>query len=196
MLERDELTVWGGLRNGRTTGGPVGVSIGNAEWESWDEAMNPWAVCVEAACMRAVTAPRPGHADLAGSVKFGHRDMRNVLERSSARTTAPRTVAGTLAARMLEELGVAVRGAVESIGGVAVRTPETFEEWTRASLSELGVSIDVDSLVERAMELGRDEKAADRLHVRCELVALYASRTSSGTRPRAGTSNHSRMPTA
>ena len=158
LLERDELTVWGGLRNGRTTGGPVGVSIGNAEWESWDEAMNPWAVCVEAACMRAVTAPRPGHADLAGSVKFGHRDMRNVLERSSARTTAPRTVAGTLAARMLEELGVAVRGAVESIGGVTVRTPGTFEEWTRASLSELGVTRpeDEEALKKRILQAAEE----------------------------------------
>ena len=69
LLERDELTVWGGLRNGRTTGGPVGVSIGNAEWESWDEAMNPWAVCVEAAGLRAQPPPRPVHAALAKSVK-------------------------------------------------------------------------------------------------------------------------------
>jgi len=136
----------------------VGISIGNAEWEAWDEAMNPWAVSVEAACMRAVTAPRPGHADLAGSVKFGHRDMRNVLERSSARSTAPRTVAGTLASRMLEELGVSVRGAVESIGGVAARLPGAHEDWARAALSELGVARpeDEEALKERIALAGSD----------------------------------------
>ncbi len=157
-IERDETVVWGGLRDGRTTGGPVGVSIANAERELWDEAMNPWAVNAEAAFLRAVTAPRPGHADLPGGVKFGHSDMRNVLERASARSTAPRTLAGTFAAIMLEELGVAVRGAVESIGGVRARTPERPEEWARASMSELGVAFpsDEDAMRERIIRADDD----------------------------------------
>lgn len=143
-VERDETVVWGGLRDGRTTGGPVGISIANTERELWDEAMNPWAINAEAARTRAVTAPRPGHADLPGGVKFGHDDMRDVLERASARSTAPRTVAGVLAARMLEELGVSVRGAVESVGGVKARMPERSEDWARASMSELGAAFAED----------------------------------------------------
>lgn len=158
-VERDELTVWGGIRNGRTTGGPVGISIGNAEWENWDGAMNPWRVSPEAERSRAVTAPRPGHADLSGSIKFGVEDMRNILERSSARTTAPRTLAGALAALVLKELGVTVWGAVESIGGVKGTLPSSEKEWNAAAFSDLGIAREEDApaLKERIIAAAGEE---------------------------------------
>lgn len=143
-VERDELTLWGGIRNGLTTGGPVGISIDNAEWEHWDGVMNPWSISPAADREKAVTAPRPGHADLPGSIKFGVENMRNILERASARTTAPRTLAGALAALVLKELGVTVRSAVESIGGVAASLPADDDEWQRAALSDLGVAREED----------------------------------------------------
>ena len=143
-VERDELTLWGGIRNGLTTGGPVGISVDNAEWEHWDGVMNPWSISPAADREKAVTAPRPGHADLPGSIKFGVENMRNILERASARTTAPRTLAGALAALVLKELGVTVRSAVESIGGVAASLPAGDDEWRRAALSELGVAREED----------------------------------------------------
>lgn len=142
--ERDELTVWGGIRNGRTTGAPVGISVGNAEWESWDGAMNPWVTDPSDENSRAVTSPRPGHADLPGGIKFGGADMRNILERASARTTAPRTLAGALASLVLKELGVLVRSAVDSIGGVTAKLPATEGEWVHAARSELGTALEED----------------------------------------------------
>ncbi|MGI6783349.1 MAG: chorismate synthase [Aminivibrio sp.] len=157
-VERDELTVWGGLRGGVTTGAPVGISIGNAEWESWDGVMNPWAMDEAAARERAVTAPRPGHADLSGGIKFNSPDMRNILERASARSTAPRTLAGALAALVLAELGVTVRSAVQSIGGVGVALPSTVEEWDHAASSDLGVARDEDEgALKRRIELAAEE---------------------------------------
>ena len=137
-LERDEIQVWGGLRNGRTTGAPVGVALANAEADLWAPAMDPWQTSPEAMEARRITAPRPGHADLAGALKYRHSDMRDVLERASARTTAPRTVAGTLARRLLAHCGIAVRGAVLSIGGVSVPPPQDDAEWERARTSPLG----------------------------------------------------------
>ncbi len=157
-IERDELTVWGGLRGGLTTGGPVGISLGNAEWESWDGAMNPWSTDPAAVLEKAVTAPRPGHADLSGGIKFNAPDMRNILERASARSTAPRTVAGALAALVLEELGVTVRSAVESIGGVGAALPSSCDEWRRAALSDLGVGREEDEpALKRRIELAQEE---------------------------------------
>jgi chorismate synthase len=143
-VERDELTLWGGIRNGLTTGGPVGISVENAEWEHWDGVMNPWSTSPAAEREKAVTAPRPGHADLPGSIKFGAENMRNILERASARTTAPRTLAGALAALVLKELGVTVRSAVESVGGVTASLPADDDEWERAALSDLGVAREED----------------------------------------------------
>ncbi len=150
-LEGDELTLWGGIRGGVTTGGPVGISVGNSEWERWSPVMDPWTLTAEEDCMKTLSAPRPGHADLAGGIKFDHKDMRSVLERASARTTAPRTLAGALAARVLSELGVTVRSAVESIGGIFASLPETEEEWRHAAASDMGIARkeDASALKER-----------------------------------------------
>jgi len=115
-LEADELEILGGVRHGRTLGSPVAVVIRNTEFESkWADAMSPTPV---ADPPRPLTRPRPGHADLVGMLKYGHRDARNVLERASARETAARTVAGTLARMLLGEIGVGVVSHVVAIGDV------------------------------------------------------------------------------
>ncbi len=115
-LEADDLEILGGVRHGRTLGSPIAVVVRNTEFEQkWAEDMSPAPADKEP---RALTRPRPGHADLVGMLKYGHRDARNVLERASARETAARTVAGTLAKLLLQEIGVAFVSHVTAIGGV------------------------------------------------------------------------------
>ncbi len=115
-LEQDEIEILGGIRFGRTLGGPVAVVIRNTEWPKWVEEMSP----DPGETRRALTTPRPGHADLAGMQKYDTRDARDILERSSARETAARTVAGVLAKIYLEEVGISVLSHVLAIGGVSV----------------------------------------------------------------------------
>lgn len=112
-LEADRFELLGGVRHGRTLGSPVSVVIHNTEWAKWEQAMSPEAVEDPP---DPLTRPRPGHADLVGMLKYGHRDARNVLERASARETTARTVAGTLARLLLAELGVRIVSHVVRIG--------------------------------------------------------------------------------
>lgn len=119
-IETDTATVVSGIRHGRTLGSPIAISIGNRDYANWEERMNPWPVEAEVA---AVHLPRPGHADLAGVQKFGHDDVRNVLERASARETAARVAAGAVARALLKDLGVEVRSHVTRIGAVDAPAP-------------------------------------------------------------------------
>ena len=115
-IEKDRARVTAGVRHGHTLGSPVAMWIENRDYQNWEERMNPWPVDAEVA---EVHLPRPGHADLAGIQKFGHTDVRNVLERASARETAARVAAGGLAKAFLRALGVEVRSHVTRIGSVA-----------------------------------------------------------------------------
>jgi chorismate synthase len=126
-FEADELEVIGGIRHGRTQGGPVAVRIGNTEWPKWETVMAADPVDPEVISGRArnapLTRPRPGHADLAGMTKFGFDDARPVLERASARETAAKVVLGTVAKAFLKQaLGVDIVSHVVAIG--AVDAPE------------------------------------------------------------------------
>src|SRR5215210_918072 len=118
-IERDRAEVTAGLRHGRTLSSPVALRIENRDFANWEERMNPWPVDGE---VEEVHLPRPGHADLAGVQKFGFTDVRNVLERASARETAARVACGALAKTFLREFGIEVRSHVVQIG--AVRAPE------------------------------------------------------------------------
>jgi len=120
-IERDAADVRAGLRDGVTLGSPLVVAIANRDWENWARVMDPWAVDPEAAARRRLTAPRPGHADLAGAWKFGHLDdLRNALERASARETAARVAAGAVCKQLLERCGVAIRSGVLALGGTVL----------------------------------------------------------------------------
>jgi chorismate synthase len=118
-IERDQVEILGGIRHGETLGSPVAVLIRNTEWPRWSEEMSP----EPAAAKKQVTRPRPGHADLAGMLKYGTDDARDILERASARETAARTVAGVLAKILLETVGVKVVSHVIAIGPVASEGP-------------------------------------------------------------------------
>jgi chorismate synthase len=114
-FERDELTLVGGVRHGRTLGGPVLIEIPNPEWPRWEQEMSP----APGEPSKRLTAPRPGHADLAAMQKYGFDDARDALERASARETAARVAAGALAKLLLRELGIDVLSHVVAMGGVA-----------------------------------------------------------------------------
>jgi chorismate synthase len=126
-IESDCVDILSGVRHGMTLGSPLSMLIKNKDWENWGEVMNPAPVDGGAGTiskendLRIVTRPRPGHADLTGALKYGHRDIRNVLERSSARETAARVAAGAVAKRLLDEFGISVRSYVVEIGGVKIQ---------------------------------------------------------------------------
>jgi chorismate synthase len=114
-IETDRATVWGGLRHGRTLGSPVALIVENRDHANWTDRMSPWPVEEQ---IDEVHLPRPGHADLAGVLKYAHTDVRNVLERASARETAARVAAGGLAKAFLAPLGIEVYSHVTQIGSV------------------------------------------------------------------------------
>ena len=128
-IERDRAEVTGGVRHGRTLGGPVALQIANRDYANWEERMSPWPV---EATVAEVHLPRPGHADLVGTQKYGFSDVRNVLERASARETAARVAGGALARTFLRALGVEIRSHVVQIGGVVApgrATPLTVADF-------------------------------------------------------------------
>jgi chorismate synthase len=114
-IERDSAEVTGGVRHGRTLGGPIALRVANRDYANWEERMSPWPVD---APVEEVHLPRPGHADLAGVWKYGFSDVRNVLERASARETAARVAGGALAKALLRAVGVEVRSHVVAIGPI------------------------------------------------------------------------------
>ena len=118
-IEQDVLEILGGIRHGRTLGSPVAISIKNTEWPKWREIMSPEPDDAG----RPITRPRPGHADLTGMLKYDTRDARDVLERASARETAARTIAGSLAKSLLDLLGISIVSHVVSIGSVGATGP-------------------------------------------------------------------------
>src|SRR5918999_1669682 len=117
-IEQDAVEIRAGVRHGRTLGSPVALLVANRDYANWEERMNPWPVDAD---VEESHLPRPGHADLAGAWKFGFRDVRNVLERASARETAARVAGGALAKALLRALGVEVVSHVIQIN--AVRAP-------------------------------------------------------------------------
>jgi len=116
QIEQDEVEILSGIRFGRTLGSPIGLVIRNRDWQNWQEKMDLWQ---EPENYQPVTVPRPGHADLAGALKYAHNDIRNVLERSSARETAMRVALSTFARQLLEKLGVQIGSHVIRIGEAA-----------------------------------------------------------------------------
>lgn len=111
-IEKDQAEIWGGIRHGKTLGSPVGLLITNKDWENWKSKMSIEAPNNE---IKKVTLPRPGHADLAGIQKFDFDDIRNVLERSSARETAMRVALGTVCRKLLESLNIKIGSRVIQI---------------------------------------------------------------------------------
>jgi chorismate synthase len=123
-IEKDHVRFLSGVRHGKTIGSPVSMMIENRDWPNWEEIMSAREVSSDVAAKRRVTRPRPGHTDLAGSLKYNHVDARNILERSSARETAARVACGGLAKVFLRHFGIEVLSHTTAIGNV--RVPDGF----------------------------------------------------------------------
>ncbi|AFU12172.1 TPA: chorismate synthase [Bacillus toyonensis] len=140
QIETDQVQIASGVRHGETLGSPIALVVENRDFAHWTKIMGAESLTEqeEKEMKRKVTKPRPGHADLNGAIKYGHRDMRNVLERSSARETTVRVAAGAVAKKVLAELGITVAGHVIEIGGVQAkeimyRSIEELKSITEAS---------------------------------------------------------------
>lgn len=167
-FERDEVTLLGGVRHGRTLGSPVSIMIGNTEWPKWEEEMSPAA----GATTKPLTQPRPGHADLTGMQKYGFDDARNVLERASARETAARCAAGALAKALLATIGVQVISHVIQMGPVRSKSALRPDPADLAAIDESPVRC-FDAAAEAAMieEIKACAKDGDSLGGVIEVLA-------------------------
>jgi chorismate synthase len=124
QIEKDTATIVGGVRHGKTTGAPIALVVVNNDWKHWTSIMGIEPVEEDSESKRRVNRPRPGHADLSGGIKYNQRDLRNILERSSARETTMRVACGALARQLLLQFGIKVAGQVIRIGDVEVNRQE------------------------------------------------------------------------
>jgi len=128
-IEQDRIEILSGVRHGQTLGSPIALMIDNKDWENWQEVMATEAADVPLERSRRVKRPRPGHADLAGGLKYDARDLRNVLERASARETAARVACGALAKQLLGQFDIEIRSHVIQLGGIPAEPLKlTFEQ--------------------------------------------------------------------
>jgi chorismate synthase len=151
-IERDSVEMLGGVRHGRTLGGPVALRVANRDYANWEQRMSPWPV---AGAVEEVHLPRPGHADLVGTQKYGQTDVRNILERASARETAARVAGGGVCKALLAAFGVQVRSHVVQIA--AVRAP------ARAAPLALADFEDVDGSPVRCLDQAASDAMVDEI---------------------------------
>jgi chorismate synthase len=162
-IERDRVEVTAGVRHGRTLGGPIALQVVNRDYANWEERMNPWPVPPETV-IKEVHLPRPGHADLVGTQKYGLTDVRDILERASARETAARVAGGALAKEFLRALGVEVYSHVIQITSVKAPRPDALAPEDFAAVDESPVRcLDPDATRQMVAEIDRLRKANESL---------------------------------
>ncbi len=160
-IETDTVEVRSGLRHGCTLGSPIAVLVANRDYANWEERMNPWPVEAE---VDEVHLPRPGHADLVGAQKYGHDDIRNVLERASARETAARVGAGSVARGFLTALGVSVHSHVTQIASVTAPEQADLRPEDFAGVDDDPVRcLDPEASAAMVAEINRLRKANESL---------------------------------
>jgi len=170
-IERDRADVTAGVRHGRTLGGPVALQIPNRDFANWEERMNPWPVEGE---VPEVHLPRPGHADLVGTWKYRTNDVRNILERASARETAARVAGGALCKAFLRALGVDVRSHVTRITSVTAPVPArplTVDDFAEVDASPVRC-LDADASAAMVAEINTLRKANESLGGTFEVIAF------------------------
>lgn len=171
-IEQDAVEILSGVRHGLTLGSPLSLIINNKDWENWSDVMSSEPKVLAPEKARSLTRPRPGHADLSGGQKFGARDLRNILERASARETASRVACGALAKQLLATFGAEVRSHVIQLGGIPERPLElTFDQI--AAIAEDAPLRCADDVVQQQMIAAIDQKreAGDTLGGIFEVVA-------------------------
>lgn len=172
QIEKDLVDICGGVRHGYTLGSPIAMVVKNDDFKHWEDIMGEDPIDLDQAIRRTVTRPRPGHADLNGAMKYGHRDMRNILERSSARETGARVAAGAVAKTLLNHLGVKVVGYVHEIAGITAKEQPNLtvdEKIERSEASDVRV---LDPEVEQPIRDAIDQakKDGDSIGGICEVI--------------------------
>ena len=182
LIEQDWAHIISGVRHGQTLGSPIGMTVENRDWANWEEAMSVRLPAYletggepQSPRSQRVTRLRPGHADLPGAMKYGFDDVRNVLERASARETAARVAAGAIAMRLLEEFGIAVHSHVLSIG--SVRADSRFHgngaaeiDWQAVEDSPVRCA-DPEAAERMTAEIDAAKDAGDTIGGICEIIA-------------------------
>jgi chorismate synthase len=176
LIESDRAEPLSGVRHGRTTGGPIALLIANKDWENWQRTMyaEPDMPANAPGADRApVTRPRPGHADLAGFVKYRHDDLRNVLERASARETAARVAVGAIARQFLRSVDTEIVSHVTAIGSAALVQPlaVTFDRAQAIAADSPLHCADPDAEARMIAEIDRAREAGDTMGGRFEIIA-------------------------
>ena len=171
-IERDAADYLSGVRDGVTLGSPLTLSIENRDWANWEQVMAPFDADPAKVALRSVTRPRPGHADLAGAQKYAHADMRNVLERASARETTVRVAVGAVAEVLLREFGIELVSHVVSLGGVAADVEGLTPKQIERAIAKSDVRC-ADPAAEKKMIAAIDavKKAGDTLGGTVENIA-------------------------
>lgn len=162
-IESDTVEILSGVRFNKTLGSPVSMLIRNKDWENWQDIMSVTTVRQK---VEKITIPRPGHADLVGISKYNLDDIRNSIERSSARETAARVAAGSIAKKLLEEFGITVGSFVESIGGIYPFnnfTEKLFSNSIRSDITAKSISDKADKSDVRVLELNQEEKIISKI---------------------------------
>jgi chorismate synthase len=175
-IESDRAEIIAGVRHGRTTGAPIALLVRNRDWVNWQQTMYAEPEMPEGATgtrRGEVTRPRPGHADLAGAIKYGHTDIRDVLERASARETAARVAAGSLARQLLRHFGVGIASHVAAIGDVLLPEARTVSYDEAAAIPDDAPLRCVDAAVQQRMIAAIDaaREAGDTMGGAFEVIA-------------------------
>ena len=164
-IEKDQVTITSGIRHGKTLGSPITMTVTNKDWKNWQTVMSVTPVSEKEENLRRVAKPRPGHADLVGGMKYQHHDLRNVLERSSARETTMRVAIGALAKQILAALDIEIASHVAILGGIKANVPENLtvtEIKEKTIISEVNM---VDLMIEEEVKalIDATKKAGDTL---------------------------------
>jgi chorismate synthase len=158
-IEHDEAEIVGGVRGGETLGSPIAIAVRNDDFKNWEAAMGVWDVDAAEAVKRRVHAPRPGHVDLIGGMKYGRRDLRDILERASARETASRVAAGAIAKELLRNFGIEFRSGVVALG--AAGDPDHAATWDELAAVDDGSPLRAVNKGEEAAMVAEVDKARE-----------------------------------
>lgn len=171
QIEKDLVDIAGGVRHGYTLGSPIALVVRNDDFKHWTDVMGEDPIEEGQKIRRVVTRPRPGHADLNGALKYGHRDMRNILERSSARETTARVAAGAVAKTLLKHLDIKIVGYVKEIAGIkAEERPDlTIDEKIEISEASPVRSLDEEAGQEMMDAIDQAKKDGDSIGGVCEV---------------------------
>ncbi len=172
-IEADQIEWLAGVRNGETLGSPIAMLIWNRDWEHWQDVMAAEADAPGAERRRQVTRPRPGHADLAGSIKYDRADARDILERASARETAARVACGAVCKVLLEQFGIEIGSHVAELGGVVAKLPSPVPQPLNAAVDASPVRC-LDPVAEKEIiaRIDAAKAAGDTLGGVVEVLAL------------------------